>query len=50
MTLSYSSVIIEALAKAIKDFPMINISVDGTKIIKRKSPLNPLNAEIDPPL
>ena len=24
------------LAKAIKDFPMINVSVDGTNIIKRK--------------
>ena len=27
----------EAVAKAIKDFPMINISVDGDKIIKRKN-------------
>jgi 2-oxoglutarate dehydrogenase E2 component (dihydrolipoamide succinyltransferase) len=28
---------IEALVKAIKDFPMINVSVDGTKIIIRKN-------------
>ena len=27
----------EAVAKTIKDFPMINISVDGDKIIKRKA-------------
>jgi 2-oxoglutarate dehydrogenase E2 component (dihydrolipoamide succinyltransferase) len=28
--------IIEMIAKAIRDFPMINVSVDGTNIIKRK--------------
>jgi len=28
---------IEAVVKAIKDFPMINISLDGDKIIKRKN-------------
>lgn len=35
--LTFTPIFIEALAKAIKDFPMINISVDGTKIIKRKN-------------
>ena len=35
--LTYTPIFIEALAKAIKDFPMINISVDGTKIIKHKN-------------
>lgn len=37
--LTFTPLFIEAVAKAIKDFPMINISVDqtGTKIIKRKN-------------
>ena len=35
--LTFMPIFIEALAKAIKDFPMINISLDGTKIIKRKN-------------
>ena len=35
--LTYTPIFIEALAKAIRDFPMINISLDGTKIIKRKN-------------
>ncbi|MDP1744406.1 MAG: dihydrolipoamide acetyltransferase family protein [Bacteroidota bacterium] len=35
--LTFTPIFIEALAKAIKDFPMINISLDGTKIIKRKN-------------
>lgn len=35
--LTFTPLFIEALAKTIKDFPMINISVDGTKIIKRKN-------------
>ena len=35
--LTFTPIFIEALAKAIKDFPMINISVDGTKIIKKKN-------------
>jgi 2-oxoglutarate dehydrogenase E2 component (dihydrolipoamide succinyltransferase) len=37
--LTYTPLFIEAVAKAIKDFPMINISVDqtATKIIKRKN-------------
>ncbi len=34
--LTYTPIIVEALAKAIFDFPMINISVDGYKIIKKK--------------
>jgi 2-oxoglutarate dehydrogenase E2 component (dihydrolipoamide succinyltransferase) len=34
--LTYTPILIEALVKAIKDFPMINISLDGTKIIRRK--------------
>lgn len=35
--LTFTPIFIEALTKAIKDFPMINISVDGNKIIKRKN-------------
>jgi 2-oxoglutarate dehydrogenase E2 component (dihydrolipoamide succinyltransferase) len=34
--LTFTPILIEALVKAIKDFPMINISLDGTRIIKRK--------------
>lgn len=34
--LTFTPFFIQAVAKAIKDFPMINISVDGDKIIKRK--------------
>ncbi len=34
--LTFTPIFIEAVAKAIKDFPLINISVDGDKIIKRK--------------
>lgn len=36
--LTFTPIFIEAVAKAIKDYPMINVSVseDGTKIIKRK--------------
>ncbi|PKR80385.1 diapophytoene dehydrogenase [Brumimicrobium salinarum] len=33
---TFTPVFIEAVAKAIKDFPLINISVEGDKIIKRK--------------
>ncbi|WP_417265271.1 dihydrolipoamide acetyltransferase family protein [Brumimicrobium sp.] len=33
---TFTPVFIEAVAKAIKDFPLINISVDGDRIIKRK--------------
>ncbi len=35
--LTYTPIFIEAVAKAIKDFPEINISVDGDYIIKRKN-------------
>lgn len=34
--LTFTPIFLEAVAKTIKDFPMINISVDGDKIIKRK--------------
>jgi 2-oxoglutarate dehydrogenase E2 component (dihydrolipoamide succinyltransferase) len=34
--LTFTPFFIEAVAKAIKDFPMINISVDGDRIIKKK--------------
>ena len=30
--ITYTPIIIEAMAKAVKDFPMINVSVDGTNI------------------
>ncbi len=33
--ITFTPLIIEALVKAIKDFPLINVSVDGDKIIKR---------------
>ena len=35
--ITFTPIFIEAIVKAIKDFPMVNISVDGDKIIKRKS-------------
>ncbi|PZW39135.1 2-oxoglutarate dehydrogenase E2 component (dihydrolipoamide succinyltransferase) [Mesonia algae] len=35
--ITFTPIFMEAVAKAIKDFPMINISVDGDKIIKRKN-------------
>lgn len=35
--LTFTPIFMEAVAKAIKDFPMINISVDGDRIIKRKA-------------
>jgi len=34
--LTFTPIFIEAIVKAIKDFPMINVSVSGTNIIKRK--------------
>ncbi|MEQ9426292.1 MAG: dihydrolipoamide acetyltransferase family protein [Cyclobacteriaceae bacterium] len=36
-SLTFTPIFIEAVVKAIKDYPMINVSVDGNKIIKRKS-------------
>lgn len=35
--LTFTPLFIEALAKAIKDFPMINVSFDGERIIRRKA-------------
>lgn len=35
--LTFTPIMMEAVAKALKDFPMMNISVDGDKIIKRKN-------------
>ena len=34
--LTFTPIFIEAIVKAIKDFPMINVSVSGTNIIKRR--------------
>ncbi|KAB7727923.1 2-oxo acid dehydrogenase subunit E2 [Rudanella paleaurantiibacter] len=35
--LTFTPILIEALVKAIKDFPMINVSVDGDNIIVKKA-------------
>lgn len=35
--LTFTPLFIEAVVKAIKDFPMINISLDGDKIVKRRN-------------
>ena len=35
--LTYTPIFMEAVAKALKDYPMMNISVDGDTIIKRKN-------------
>ena len=35
--ITYTPIFMQAVAKAIKDFPMINIAVDGNKIIKKKA-------------
>jgi len=35
--LTFTPIFMEAVAKTIKDFPLINISVDGDKIIKHKN-------------
>ncbi|MCO6493830.1 MAG: 2-oxo acid dehydrogenase subunit E2 [Phaeodactylibacter sp.] len=34
--ITFTPIFIEAIAKAIRDFPMINVSVEGTKIIRKK--------------
>ena len=34
--LTFTPILIEAVAKAIKDFPMINVSVEGDNIIKKR--------------
>jgi 2-oxoglutarate dehydrogenase E2 component (dihydrolipoamide succinyltransferase) len=35
--ITFTPIFIEAVAKAIRDFPLINISVEGDKIIKKKN-------------
>ncbi len=35
--LTFTPIFMEAVAKTIRDFPMINISIDGDKIIKKKN-------------
>ncbi len=35
--ITYTPVFIEAIVKAIKDFPMINVSVEGTRILVKKN-------------
>ncbi len=35
--ITFTPIFMEAIAKTIKDFPMINISVDGDTVIKRKN-------------
>jgi 2-oxoglutarate dehydrogenase E2 component (dihydrolipoamide succinyltransferase) len=35
--MTFTPIFIECVVKAIKDYPMINVSVDGTNIIKRKA-------------
>jgi 2-oxoglutarate dehydrogenase E2 component (dihydrolipoamide succinyltransferase) len=34
--ITFTPILIEALVKTIKDFPLINVSVDGANVIKRK--------------
>ena len=35
--MTFTPLFIEAVAKAIKDYPMVNVSVDGQSIVKRKN-------------
>lgn len=35
-SITFTPILIEAVAKAIKDYPLINISVEGDKIVKKK--------------
>lgn len=35
--MTFTPIILEAVVKAIKDFPMVNVSVDGDNIIKKKN-------------
>ena len=35
--ITFTPIFIEAISKALRDFPMINVSVDGYKIIKKKN-------------
>jgi 2-oxoglutarate dehydrogenase E2 component (dihydrolipoamide succinyltransferase) len=34
--ITFTPIFIEAVVKAIKDYPMVNVSVDGTRIIKKR--------------
>jgi 2-oxoglutarate dehydrogenase E2 component (dihydrolipoamide succinyltransferase) len=34
--MTFTPIFVEAVARALRDFPMVNVSVDGTKIIVRK--------------
>ncbi len=34
--ITFTPIFVEAVAKAIRDFPMVNISVDGQKIVRKK--------------
>ncbi len=36
-SLTFTPIFIEAVAKAIRDYPMINVQVDGTNIVKKKA-------------
>lgn len=35
--LTFTPILIEAIVRAIKDFPMINVQIDGNNIVKKKS-------------
>ncbi|MEO9484407.1 MAG: dihydrolipoamide acetyltransferase family protein [Ekhidna sp.] len=35
--LTFTPILIEAIVRAIKDFPMINVQVDGTNIVKKRA-------------
>lgn len=35
--ITFTPIFIEAISKALRDFPMVNVSVDGHRIIKRKN-------------
>ncbi len=35
--LTFTPIFIEAISKALRDYPMVNVSLDGQKIIKRKN-------------
>jgi 2-oxoglutarate dehydrogenase E2 component (dihydrolipoamide succinyltransferase) len=37
MKLTFTPVFIEAIAKAVRDFPQVNVSVDGTRIVYHKN-------------
>ncbi|MEM8966100.1 MAG: dihydrolipoamide acetyltransferase family protein [Bacteroidota bacterium] len=35
--LTFTPIFVEAVAQALKDYPMVNVSVDGDKVVKRKN-------------